>query len=360
MLGLAWAIGAGIPAGHAAELLEDQFAGQWYYTEVVVFQRPAVMDHLIDEALARPPSPLPRELRWLEAARSPGDRAPLPSTPYELDPATRAYLTFPYLDQERLGDLQAADPFAPAEPPAEPPEPAAADLQPTRPVPVIEPRLAPDPLLDFLRELAAFESRLLADSYRWLPEDSLTLTAEARRLARGGQQRVLLHGRWLQPVPPRAAPEPLLFRTGDGAGWDLEGVFAVTIGRFLHVDARLYYREPLLGRAPLNRPQTPVSREAPASREATASRSATASLTSTASLSSPEFLATGRPGLAAHDLESAGVMELRESRRLRSGELHYLDHPKLGVLVRVEPVTPPESLSAAFAALQADLEEGAQ
>ncbi len=45
-------------------------------------------------------------------------------------------------------------------------------------------------------------------------------------------------------------------------------------------------------------------------------------------------------------------MQLLASRRLRSGEAHYLDHPKLGVLVRIEPVTPPESLSAAYLALE--------
>ena len=31
-------------------------------------------------------------------------------------------------------------------------------------------------------------------------------------------------------------------------------------------------------------------------------------------------------------------MELREQRRMRSGELHYLDHPKFGVLARVDPI----------------------
>ncbi len=52
----------------------------------------------------------------------------------------------------------------------------------------------------------------------------------------------------------------------------------------------------------------------------------------------------------------AGYMQLHESRRMRSGELHYLDHPKLGILVRIDPVQIPDSLSEAYTAL----EEGKQ
>ena len=35
------------------------------------------------------------------------------------------------------------------------------------------------------------------------------------------------------------------------------------------------------------------------------------------------------------------IIPLRQSRRMRSGELHYLDHPRLGVLARITPVEPP-------------------
>jgi hypothetical protein len=39
-------------------------------------------------------------------------------------------------------------------------------------------------------------------------------------------------------------------------------------------------------------------------------------------------------------------MELREQRRMRSGELHYLDHPKFGVLARIDPVQAPDESPA--------------
>ena len=37
---------------------------------------------------------------------------------------------------------------------------------------------------------------------------------------------------------------------------------------------------------------------------------------------------------------------------MRSAEIHYLDHPKLGVVVRIDPVPIPDALTAAFDALE--------
>ena len=45
-------------------------------------------------------------------------------------------------------------------------------------------------------------------------------------------------------------------------------------------------------------------------------------------------------------------IRLDQSRRLRSSELHYLDHPELGVLVKVTPVVAPELLQEQFTLLQ--------
>jgi hypothetical protein len=41
---------------------------------------------------------------------------------------------------------------------------------------------------------------------------------------------------------------------------------------------------------------------------------------------------------------------------MRSGELHYLDHPLFGLLVRIEKVSYPEELQAKLTELQANSE----
>ena len=45
-------------------------------------------------------------------------------------------------------------------------------------------------------------------------------------------------------------------------------------------------------------------------------------------------------------MDPARHVLLSESRRMRPGELHYLDHPWLGILVRIEPVDAPDALLA--------------
>jgi hypothetical protein len=231
---------------------------------------------------------------------------------------SRLHLTFPYLNLQALQTLQ-----LPGDQTVDPEtdgtaEAAAAGV----PVPEIHPSLAPDPVLDFLAALGRFEAELAARSWQWLDAETFTLSSQAARLARTREYRVLLHGRWLQPVPPRNAPQPLLVQTGPryGDAFALEGFFAVTLGRYLHFRADLAYREPLMGRNPLTRALAPTG------------------------------LATSEP--PDLELTPAGYMHLSESRRMRSEELHYLDHPKLGVLVRIEPVQIPPELSAAFTALE--------
>jgi len=153
---------------------------------------------------------------------------------------------------------------------------------------------------------------------------------------------VLWHGGWLQAIPPRDTPVPLLIQTGHR--WEdvfeLEGTVAVTLGRYLHFQTKLLFHQPLLGEAPAPQPVAPEGEVA------------------AQGMDQADAEAEPPPGADAAVIDSAlnpaspRFMVLDESRRMRSSELHYLDHPKLGVLVRIEPVEPPEALVEAYLALE--------
>ena len=209
------------------------------------------------------------------------------------------------------------DPDAPLQLPIEPepePEVAAGEHAPT-----ITPTLAPNPLIDFLAAMGDFEASLDAASYRWTDPSEHVLQRSATVLTRRFDARIVFHGRWLQPVPPRDAAQPLLVQAGPRFGeiHQLEGTLGITLGRYLHFRAQLVYREPGFGQAPVALPHA-VEPAAP-------------------------------PSLPR---EVAGYMVLDESRRMRSEEVHYLDHPKLGIIVRVDPVEIPEELQLRFDALE--------
>ena len=104
---------------------------------------------------------------------------------------------------------------------------------------------------------------------------------------------------------------------------ELEGLIDITLGRYLHFHARLWLR----------------GAHAPDLSEPTPERDADS--TADSRTSAPDASTTVTP-----------YMVLEESRAMRSATLHYLDHPKLGILVRADPVQPPDWLVDASVALE--------
>ena len=332
------------------EAAREQLARDWYYTEVIIFQRPEVMEYLSEEALtsdaaggfpAATQAFLPAPAERASAARYSGDAGA------EGD-ADGYCLAFPEMQAPQA--LTAA----PEDTAAAPGEGArAADAGPlagnedldgdqvdaTLPPPAATPRLAPDPLLDYLNTLAEFETTLEESSLSLLPGERLQLGAEASRINRDRRFQVLWHGGWVQALPARDAPLPLLIQAGHRADGvhQLEGTIDVTLGRYLHFHTRLFYHEPLQGESPVPAPIAPAP-GGDAQPEDTQAETIPAAMVAALETQQPRF------------------MVLEERRRMRSEELHYLDHPKLGVLVRIEPVDLPEALVDAYLALEESME----
>ena len=111
----------------------------------------------------------------------------------------------------------------------------------------------------------------------------------AGSLQRSGVYDVLAHTAWRQTAYDRAHAVPYLLNSNK-AGYSLHGSIKLIRERFLHLDIDLSLTPS---------PATPVAD-------------------------------TG-------DASPDPVFHLREKRRLRSGELHYFDHPVYGVIAKVTP-----------------------
>ncbi|NIR29452.1 MAG: hypothetical protein GWN84_09115 [Gammaproteobacteria bacterium] len=93
----------------------------------------------------------------------------------------------------------------------------------------------------------------------------------------------------------------------------LEGTLRLHLARYLHLQADLlYYRPPPADPLPADDSPATARNESPA----------------------------GEP--AAAEVWHPTLFRLQESRRMRSGELHYLDHPLFGVLALVTPFEVPK------------------
>jgi len=115
--------------------------------------------------------------------------------------------------------------------------------------------------------------------------------------------RVLAHKRWTQTAEARSTSQVMRIISAEG---ELDGTFVFYLSRFLHVDVQMLLKD---------ENAVPVA--------------------ITASAGNP---ASGNPAMAGE--KGAGMQlayRIDESRRIRSSEIHYFDHPKFGVLVQVTP-----------------------
>ena len=308
--------------------LKDHLAHRWFEIEIIVFERLDVLDVNNAEQLTLTTRRYwPHNLLEIEHLHQSQDRLQPTNPLTEVSPFCLGY--------PALAEIDAIHPSfvtQPGLPQAEDLEPIEDDLvlvdenlvedegqlpPPTPPQPIIT------PYLQVLADLAAFERNLADSSYLWL--EQLTLEAEVKAINRQSRLRPLIHRRWRQPVPARDEPQPVYLAAVTNAKSPLtqsgmpklEGHVAVTVGRYLHLAATLWYHADNLGLAPVPLPISILANSA-----------------------QPPSRVDARPHMVLH-----------ESRRMRSGDLHYLDHPKFGVIVRIDPIEIPHELNQAWQAL---------
>ncbi len=182
------------------------------------------------------------------------------------------------------------------------------------------------PALEGARRLLRAAPALMNDpnkaAFHRLPADAYRLNGRAASLARSKRFHPILHLAWRQPVgDPKQAPAVLIDSRRNGADDGrpaVVGTIKVSLQRYLHLDADLLFGSDGLD---LSGPP-PVAPPA-----------ATPAATPLAVPGNDD--AGTAPAPAA---EPPTRFRMRQSRRLRSGELNYFDHPAFGMLVQITPV----------------------
>ncbi len=190
-----------------------------------------------------------------------------------------------------------------------------------------------------------------------LDKDIRRLNREARLLGRDRAMRILFHQAWRQPIRARDKAVSLVITGGDqfDENFELEGSVNLFVGRYLHIHTNLWLaqfeanfgqptehwplppaipgpvtfsNEPLTaGGQAQNDQQWNISLENNSERLDFAA-------TNAADILGDYTRLTQRPYVVKH------IVTIQQKRRMRSGELHYLDHPKLGLLIRIDKYEP--------------------
>ncbi|MDG2276422.1 MAG: CsiV family protein [Pseudomonadales bacterium] len=161
----------------------------------------------------------------------------------------------------------------------------------------------------FATHLADFEQTLSEQSFIWM--EAKGLEPSVRAINRQQHLRPIFHKKWRQATPDRQNPVGLRVDAPESRP-RLHGTIDVSVSRYLHFNADLWYTTSDLGQEP---------------------RVFSADGTSLAATPTVRF------------------MHIAERRRLRSRELHYIDHPKIGIIVRIDPLPIPEALLHEYALL---------
>jgi hypothetical protein len=162
-----------------------------------------------------------------------------------------------------------------------------------------------------LNQRLAFIFSDQAQIYTSLPLSARMLNAQTRSIHRSSAFRLLHHDAWIQPIA--TADKSILIQAGEqyGDAFELDGTIALRVSRYLHVETQLWFTS--FQRVAEDIPLSQFSQQ-------------------------PERY---KKLLLAESRKNAFITEqtflLKQSRRMRSGETHYLDHPRFGVMIRIKP-----------------------
>ncbi len=216
-----------------------------------------------------------------------------------------------------------------------------------------------------------------------LLEDEISqLKHEAHILGRDRAMRILLHKTWRQPMADKSQAPSIVITGGDRFDnhYELEGSIKLFVSRYLHLHTDLWLTEfeANVGQESEHWPMLP-ERPAPLEFETSLANDGNEGLES----NNPSLTTNGTPQPVPFDTqlntepanfslsfdsdntasfggmnnatlfnpyalssqeESAyivkHIVKMEQKRRMRSGELHYLDHPKLGLLVNIVKYEP--------------------
>jgi hypothetical protein len=228
-----------------------------------------------------------------------------------------------------------------------------------------------------------------------LPEAELQLTDIRKKLDRG-RRRILFHGAWRQFMERNQAEPPIIFSAGDQYDdhYEVEGSIHIYLQRLLHVDLNLWLSEFSINAGQEREPWPELPKRPnlriPAYRLSdfdrlgltsntplfTDSNSSQVGGINSNRLDPSPGVNTGtgqinaldwfdqRGNITFYDSRYDEILSrnylvnnlslIKQDRPMRSDELHYIDHPQLGILVKISRYQPPQQPVDQF---DADLEK---
>ena len=172
------------------------------------------------------------------------------------------------------------------------------------------------------------------NDFKLLDSSRLQFTEQRKKLASHAAFTPVLHMAWQMPVESANIAKPIHLFAGEnlelssqsGNKWAIDGNFKVYLNRYLFIDSQLIVRKKILAEAI----EVPV-------------RAAKSNITKTETetKNGVEIIALKTEVVPVEDNQQVVIKEILfdQNRRLRSEEIHYLDHPLVGIIVQIRKIT---------------------
>lgn len=162
----------------------------------------------------------------------------------------------------------------------------------------------------------------------YMQEDKMQLIPQRNRLERRKNFRIMFHEAWNMPVYDRANSTPIHIRGGEQYDnlFELEGSINLSVARYLHLDTNLYLRE-------FEASQSSDQTNVPGFSELLSNKNSSTAILPSSNLTPSPSLAL----LGFRQYRVDTIIPMQQSRRMRSGDLHYIDHPRYGILIQLTP-----------------------
>jgi len=148
------------------------------------------------------------------------------------------------------------------------------------------------------------------EGFTLLPASERSLNSQAATLARSGSYTLLYHQAWRQMIYGRKTNIAISGGKSVGNHQELEGSIALSVGQYLKIQTNLW-----------------LTQFAPAGTNVSETWPELPSLPN-ASLNDSE---------KTQDYLIKRIVKINQDRNMRSNEIHYIDHPLLGIIVKIVP-----------------------
>lgn len=189
---------------------------------------------------------------------------------------------------------------------------------------------------------------LTKDAFYRLPANERQLNPQAQKLERNSRFQVLFHNAWRQIISNEKTAKSILIQGGQtfGQHQELEGSIRLSVATYLKLQTNFWYSQfdlnvgqeqtrqwPLLPQQPnqfITTPLAGLSLDSSIEFEQ-------ALATENQQWANGSFQSLDNGSAAPNNYLTRQIILLQQTRDMRSNEIHYIDHPVLGVIVQITP-----------------------